>query len=47
MIDDLIKATNDPDRWKECAEEINGVLRTIDLDAARRKPGPTLSEKDA
>lgn len=47
MIDDLIKASNDPDRWKECAEEINGVLRAIDLDAARRKPGPALPEKEA
>lgn len=47
MIDDLIKATNDPNRWKACAEEINAHLVTINMDAARRKSSGTLSEKDA
>ena len=47
MIDDLIKPSNDPNRWKACAEEINALLLTVDRDAARRKSSGTLPEKDA
>jgi hypothetical protein len=47
VIDELVKATNDPDRWKECADQINDVLRAIDTVAARRKASLTLPEKDA
>ena len=47
MIDDLIKPTNDPHRWKACAGEINAQLLSIDMDAAQRKSSGTVSEKDA
>ena len=47
MIDDLIKQTIDPNRWRACAEEMNAAFLTIDMDAARRQSSGMLPEKDA
>jgi hypothetical protein len=47
VIEDLIKATNDPDRWKACADAIYDALQEVDPDAARRKASLTVSEQEA
>ncbi|MEZ0224179.1 MAG: hypothetical protein ACAH83_06485 [Alphaproteobacteria bacterium] len=47
MIEDLVKPSNEPDRWKSCADAVYDVLQEMDLDAARRKASPTVSEKEA
>jgi hypothetical protein len=47
MIDELVKPSNDPERWKACADELNNSLLSLDMDAAQRKASAALPEKDA
>ncbi|HYD17893.1 MAG TPA: hypothetical protein VEF76_05400, partial [Patescibacteria group bacterium] len=47
MNNDLLRASSDPEIWKQAAAEINGVMSAIDFDAARKLPSATLTEKDA
>lgn len=47
MNNDLLRASSDPEIWKLCAAEMNGVMASIDFDSARRLPSATLTERDA
>lgn len=47
MNNDLLRASSDPEIWKLCAAEMNGVMASIDFDSARRLPSSTLTERDA
>lgn len=47
MNNDLLRASSDPEIWKLCAAEMNGVMATIDFESARRLPSATLTERDA
>jgi hypothetical protein len=46
-FDDLVKGTNDPDRWRAFVPEIAAVLQAVDTEAARRMSSAALAEKDA
>lgn len=45
--EDLFKPTREPSLWRDCADEMNAELRLVDMEAARRLPSSTRSEKDA
>lgn len=47
MNNDLLRPSSDPEIWKLCAADMNGVMAVIDFDAARRLPSATLTERDA
>ncbi len=47
MNNDLLRPSSDPEIWKLCAADMNGVMATIDFDNARRLPSDTLTERDA
>ncbi len=45
--EDLFKFSKEPALWRDCADEVNAELRLVDMDAARRLPSSTRSEKEA
>lgn len=47
MNNDLLRPSSDPEIWKLCAADMNGVMATIDFESARRLPSATLTERDA
>ncbi len=47
MNNDLLRPSSDPEIWKLCAADMNGVMATIDFENARRLPSATLTERDA